>query len=209
MATPNDSIAVTPGSGVNVATQLVGGVEIQNMIPTDANGHMVGSIPTWVAQTGLVANSGGGNVTKLDIFNAVGSGVILTVHGLFLIPSLAAVTGVGLSWSFDRTTSVGTGGTTLTPRPMDTANAALPAGVTARTAPTGGAAVNYTLLTPQSSSEETSPYAATAGSLNHLGIVGDDWLQEPTLREGQGFRVVQVTGSNIGQTNILVLFTVE
>lgn len=209
MTAPNDSIAVTPGTGATVATQLVGGKEYQAVIPTDPNGHMVGSLPTWVVQTGLQNNSGTANTIRLDMFNASGSGVIVTVHGLFLVPSLAAVTGVGLSWSFDRIGAIGTGGTALTPRPMDTANAALPAGVTVRRDSTGGATLAHTLLTPQSSSEETSPYAAQAGSLNHLGIVGDDWLQEPTMREGEGFRLVQVTSSNIGQTNIVVLFTVE
>lgn len=209
MAQANDSITVTPGSGATVATHLASGKEHQVVVLADSAGHLQGTLPTWVLATGLQANVNAARTTHVDLYNATGSGVLLVVHGIFLVPSLAAVTGVGLTWEVIRTTTVGTGGTTLTPRPMDTTNAALPAQVTARSKPTGGATTNYVLLYPSSSSEETSPYAGQASTLNHLGIIGDDWLQELVIREGEGLKVDQTTSSSVGSTNVVLVFTVE
>jgi hypothetical protein len=213
MAQPNDSVSITPGTGAVIATQVVSSKEFQAVIPTDSAGNMVGTVPTYVVQTGLISNGNAANRVAFDLFNASASAVV-TVHGLFLIPSLATVTGVGLAWELRRTQSVGTGGTTVTSIPMDTANGAHDAGITFRSIPTGGATNDATwggtpFLSPQTSSEETSPYATNASVLNHLGIVGDDWLQEPVFRPGQGFKCVTVTNAgNTGQTNIVVLFTV-
>lgn len=209
MAQANDSITVTPGSGATVATHLAAGKEHQVVLLADSAGHLQGTLPTWVVSTTLSANVNAARTTHVDLYNATGSGVVLVVHGIFIVPSLTAVTGVGLTWEVIRTSSVGTGGTTLTPRPMDTANAALPTQVTARSKPTGGATTNYALLYPNTSSEETIPYASLASTLNHLGVIGDDWLQELVIREGEGIKIDQTTASNVGSTNIVLVFTVE
>lgn len=208
MTLANDSILVTPGSGATVATHLVSSKEHQVVMLAEDSGHIVGTKPTWVVQTTNTANVAAASTVHFDLFNASGSGVILKVCAVFIIPTLTAVTGVGLTWTIDRTSAVGTGGTTLTPRPYDTANTSLPAQVTARSKPTGGATVNYVMFSPNSSSEETNPYASLSSKLNHIPRV-NDYQQEVVCREGEGIRVVQTTNSSVGSTNTLVVFKVE
>lgn len=208
MGLANDSILVTPGSGATVATHTISSKEHQVVIPADSVGHMAGSKATWVVQTGNTANVAAASTIHVDLFNATGSGVILRVVGIYIIPTLTAVTGVGMTWTIDRTNAVGTGGSTLTPRPMDTANTALPAQVTSRSKPTGGATTNYILLSPNGTSEETIPYASQAANLNHIPRV-NDWVQDLVCREGEGVKVVQTTNSSVGSTNTIFVFTVE
>lgn len=206
MTTANDSHV---SGSTTFATHLRGGKEYPVGMMADEAGHILGTVPTWVAAAPALTNVAAARTTHLDLFNAAGSGVVLSIHGVFIIPSLVAVTGVGLTWEIIRTSSVGTGGTTVTPRPMDTANPALPAGVTCRSKPTGGATTNYVLLYPNTSSEETSPYAGSASRLNHLGVIGDPVLQEVVLREGEGIKIDQTTNSSVGTTTLVVVFTVE
>jgi hypothetical protein len=178
-------------------------------VVTGVIGILYGELPTWIVQTGAAVNVAAASTVHFDLFNAAGSGVILKVRSLLIVPTLTAVTGVGLTWSIDRTSAVGTGGTALTPRPADTANTALPAQVTARSKPAGGATLNYILRSNVSSSEETSMYAGSASQLNHLNPFNLEIAQPITCREGEGIRVVQTTSSSVGSTNILCLFTVE
>lgn len=208
MALPGDSITVTPGAGATVATEQVSSKEYQVMMEADRSGHIKGSKPTWTVASQNSANVAAARTTHFDLFNASGSGVVLRVLGVYIIPTLAAVTGVGLTWEIIRTSAVGTGGTTRTPVKFDTGNASLPAGVTARSKPTGGATSGDTLYYPNGSSEETSPYAGMASILNHLPQVGPD-AQALVLREGEGLKVDQTTNSSVGSTNVVVVFTVE
>lgn len=208
MGLANDSVAITPGSGATVATHAAGSKEHQVTMEADASGHIKGSKPTWTVASQNSANVAAARTTHFDLFNASGSGVILRVLGVYIIPTLAAVTGVGLTWEVLRTTSVGTAGTGRTPVKHDTANSALPGGVTARSKPTGGAASGDTLYYVNASSEETSPYAGLASILNHLPQVGPD-AQALVLREGEGLKVDQTTNSSVGSTNVVVVFTVE
>lgn len=209
MGLADSSIAVTAGSGETVATSTISGKKHQVVMLADVAGYIQGSKPTWVVQGGNTANVAAATTTHLDLFNASGSGVVLTLEALFIIPTLAAVTGVGLTWNVVRTSAVGTGGSTLTPRPMDTSNTALPAQVTARVKPTGGATTNYTLISPNTSSEETSPYAGQASVLNHLGGLYSPWLQGIICREGEGVKIDQTTNSSVGSTNTVIVFSVQ
>lgn len=170
---------------------------------------IAGDTPTWVVNTGNSVNVAAASTVHFDLFNASGSGVLIKVRSVLIIPTLVAVVGVGLTWTIDRTSAVGTGGSTLTPRPLDTTNDALPAQVTARSKPTGGATSSYTMFNVNSSSEETTPYAGMASILNHLRSIHETLMQPVVLREGEGLRVTQTTSSNIGSTNIQAAFTVE
>ena len=207
MSISNDSIAVTEGSGTLVATQLVGTKEYQVVMIADSNGHFEKTTPTWIYASGNSANVAAARTTHFDLFNAVGSGQIITIEALYIIPTLAAVTGVGLTWELIRTTTVGSGGVTLTGRAFDTTNTALNANVTARSKPTGGASTGYIHQYINSSSEETTPYAGMASILNHIPTVCAR-LQGLTLREGQGIKIDQTTSSAVGSTNIQVIFTI-
>lgn len=211
MALSNDAIDVTPGTGAVVATYTVAAKEHQMVMITDKSGHIIGSKDTWVVNTGNTAHVAAARTTLIDLFNASGSGKILRVTGIYVIPALAAVTGVGQTYEVIRTSAVGTGGSTATPQTFDTDNTALPGQVTARTKPTGGATTSATLLFLNGSSEETSTYAAMASQLNHIPNGGDFGIAETCLilREGQGVKVDQTTNSSVGNVNVCVVFTVE
>ena len=207
MSQSNDSISVTPGTGATVATHLVNAKEYQVVMIADSNGHFEKTTPTWIFASGNSANVAATRTTHFDMFNASGSGKIITIEGIYIIPTLAAVTGVGLTWEIIRTSAIGTGGTSLTGRPFDTTNTALGANVTARSKPTGGATTNYILMYPNTSSEETIAYASMASILNHMPNVCAR-LQSITLREGEGIKIDQTTSSAVGSTNIQIVFTI-
>lgn len=206
MTQANDSILVTPGSGATVATHLVNSKEHQVVMLAGSSGNIYGTADTFIAATGNSANVAAARTTHFDLFNASGSGKIIEVVGLFIIPTLVAVTGVGLTWELIKTSAVGTGGTTLTPRSMDSTNAALPAGVTARSKPTGGATTNFILSYQNTSSEETNPYAGMASILNHLTFSQMLDAQSIILREGEGLKLDQTTNSAVGSTNVQLIF---
>jgi len=206
MTQANDSVLVTPGSGATIATHLVNSKEHQVVMLAGAQGNIYGTADTFIAATGNSANVAAARTTHFDLFNASGSGKILEVVGLLIIPTLTAVTGIGMTWELIKTSAVGTGGTAVTPRAMDSANAALPAGITARSKPTGGATTNFVLSYPNTSSEETSPYAGMASILNHLAMTTMLDVQPLTLREGEGIKLDQTTNSAVGSTNIQVVF---
>lgn len=211
MSLANDSILVTPGSGATVATELVGGKEHQVMMLADKTGNILGSKDTYIARTGNTIHVAAARTTLFDIFNASGSGKIMRVTGVYIIPALAAVTGVGQTYEVIRTSAVGTGGTAITPEKFDSANAAVPAQITARTKPTGGATTSATLQLVNGSSEETTPYASMASVLNHVPMGGVlspaevGWV----VREGEGLKIDQTTNSAVGNVNIQIVFTLE
>lgn len=97
MTLPNDSILVTPGSGATVATHAVSSKEYQAVVVADANGHIYGTAETFIVATGNSANVAAARTTHFDLFNASGSGKIIEVVGLYIIPTLTAVAGVGLT----------------------------------------------------------------------------------------------------------------
>lgn len=220
MGLPNDSVLITPGAGATIATHLLGGKEYQVVLLADAEGHIVGSIPTYLWTT---PNAVGG-VDKLhaDLFNAVGSGKIVAVRGIWVIAKLdVAVTGaVAIRVDLYRTSAVGTGGTAAayksatrdvaggTITPMDTTNAALPAQITARHLPTSGATISEWILPSQSPTEESATSMAYIGQYQNIMPVlfmGQKWA----LREGQGMLLKQGPVAGVGNVGFLIAFTVE
>lgn len=207
MTVANNSVTVTPGTGETIATHSVGAKEYQVVMCANESGHIDGSAPTWIIQTTNLANVAASRTTFIDIFNATGSGQIIEIKGIYIIPTLAAVTGVGLTWEIIKTSAVGPGGTTLTARSFDSTNTALNANITSRSKPTGGATTDFLLLSPNTSSEETIPYASLASMLNHVPYFGNG--QGIYLRENQGLKIDQTTSSSVGSTNIIIVFIVE
>ncbi len=114
----------------------------------------------WIVETTNQVNVAAARTTHADLFNAVGSGKLIRVLGVYIVPTLTAVTGIGLTWEIIRTSDVGTGGTGITPVPYDSASAALPAQITARKKPAGGATTSVVWLQTNTSSEETIPYVS-------------------------------------------------
>lgn len=205
MATANDSVTVTPGSGATIATHLAASKEHQVTMRARPSGQLEGTEDIFFASTGNTAHVAAARTTLFDMFNAVGSGVTLRVRGIYIIPAQAAVTGVGQTYEIIRTSAVGTGGSTVTPVRRDsTGGSALSGSVTARTKPTGGATTAATLLFVNGSSEETTPYVGLASQINHVPAGC-----ELVLNPGEGIKVDQTTNSSVGNLNVLVVFSQE
>jgi len=160
---------------------------------------------TYYFQSGYVALAQ--NKVFFDLFNASGSGKKVYLGPVYFQKNFAAVTGVQFQMDLYRTTSVGTGGTTLTPLKTDTQFPALPAQITARHAPTGGAAAGDMIRQMFYHSEETNQAAAMAEFL-------PSWLtfwRQPVgilLREGEGAAFKQITATTAGTYNVWIAFTV-
>lgn len=218
MTQSNDSIVVTPGAGATVATHNPGdGKEYQVVMVADDSGHLQQTLPTysWWVPSAVV----GASKLYADIFNAVGSGKIIEVRGIWAITDTdTAVSGaLGIEIMLLRTSAVGTGGTaptynggsvdtTGTIIPLDTNNAALPAQVTARALPTGGATIAAFYWAQWVAGEEAATSMAYMTSFQNLLPVAT-MTQRITLREGQGLLIKQGTVAATGRVAFLVLFT--
>lgn len=161
----------------------------------------------------------GANKVYFDVFNATGSGVTLRVLSAWAFVNLdAAVTGtVGIRLHLTRTTAVGTGGTTINADDTSLTNATfaradpslanLPAQVTGRLAPTGGATAGALYGIRQVFTEETNAGTAIAAALGaeFVRAEGSDML----IPANSGFRIVQGTVASVGSVGFEVNFTVE
>lgn len=220
MTTANDSVDVTPGAGATVATHLVGGKEYQVVMIANDDGHIQRTAPTYMYSTPAAAVG----ISKLyfDIFNATGSGKSIKIKGIWAIPKTdATVTGaVAIRVDLYRTSTVGTGGTahsyqSATPDvaggnicPMDTGNAALPAQVTARWLPAGGAAISVWLFPTYSLGEESPTSMAYISQYQNL-VPTTVFAQDLVIPENTGILVKQGTVASAGTIGFLVLFTLE
>jgi len=212
MTLAGDSILVTPGSGATVATHTVSSKEHQVMMRADAAGHIIGTKPIFLLNIPEQVCVAAASTVHWDLFNADASAVIRVLSIKQRSSITTAVTGVAMNWVLSRTTAVGTGGSTLTPNPLDTSNTALDADVTARSKPTGGATAGTTLLNYSMHSEETN--AGNYQIVTNLGVELVPWwaTQDGSgirLGQNQGVRVEQTTNSAAGNFGWVVVFTQE
>lgn len=214
-----DSILVTPGSGATVATHTVSSKEHQVVMVASESGHILKSLPSysWWVPTAAV----GAGKLYADLFNASGSGKIINIHGIWcIVDTDTGLTGaLGIQIMLLRTSAVGTGGTaptynggsaetTGTIVPFDTANAALPAQITARALPTGGATIAAFWWSQFVVGEEAATSMAYIASFQNMIPVGLN-IQELTLREGQGILYKQGPVAATGNVSFLTVFTLE
>jgi hypothetical protein len=205
MSLAGDSIPVTPGLGEEIAVHTAGGKQHQVMMLAHSSGHIKGTIPTYYYWSTF--DAGAANEVLIDLFNATGSGIVIKIRKLFVHHNQSVVTGVPFLYDVIKTSAVGTGGTVITGRPVDSANAAIPAQVTCRHAATGGATTNFTLFGFAVDTEETRPGTSIAAMINWMPE-GED-VQEVVLREGEGLKVVQTTASTVGVMACLLVVTME
>lgn len=201
----NDSILVTPGTGATVATHAAGGKEHQVVMLADVAGHIIGSRDEFLCWFTPATNAA--NRSVADLFNADAT-IIVRVRGIWIVPTLTAITGVNIGWDINRTSAVGTGGTTETPRPLDTTQAALDADITARSGATGGATLVYKYLSAYCLNDETNAGAGILAYQNQLPTFGDR-IAEIVLRQNQGIQVKQAVTATVGLTGALIHFVVE
>jgi hypothetical protein len=201
----------TPGTGLDLAAQEISSKVHLLGIQADADGHMAHTSAVFYAATGNTAHVAASRTTLFDLFNADAT-LKVDILGVYIIPALAAVTGVGQTYEIIRTSAVGTGGTSITPGKIDSAQAALDSDITCRTKPSGGAttdATNPLTIFCNGSSEETIPYASQASRLNHVASLTENILGKPIrLNQNEGIKVDQTTNSSVGNVCIAVVFRV-
>lgn len=147
-----------------------------------------------------------------DLFNASGSNKTMIVTAIYGVPKgdVAVVGAVSIRVDVFRTSAVGTGGTTATSDgsasnagtivKIDTGDSAVPAEITARKEPTGGATADDWLSTAHLFSEETN----TALYL----LQNQDILRSRpiVIRQGQGVSVVQGSVASVNNYSFIVDF---
>lgn len=213
-----DNVAITAGAGTSIASDDVGGVQYQRVkvafgadgVATDAHNDnpfpvIERGIPTYFFSSALAAGAAG--KIYIDLFNATGSGKIAKLRGLYVISNSAAVTGVPVQWTLARTTAVGTGGTTLTAGVADLSDPAIPAQVTARHAPTGGATTGGALFDFWNSSEETTAANGISSTINW--VIAAAGITPITFRETQGVKLTHVTSTTAGSWMVTAAVTLE
>ena len=215
MTQANDSVLVTPGSGATIATHLANTKEYQVIIQAGDDGHILGSKPIYWYSIAEQVHVAAASTIHWDLFNADATGLVVRVLSIRQRPSITtAVTGVAFSWTFQRTSAVGTGGSAQTVRLADLSQTALDADITCRSKPTGGATPGTSLRTYSVHSEETNVGVVAIASQGGLELV--PFGASPSyqnfglvLRQNQGLSVTQTTNSAAGNTGWDILFTVE
>jgi hypothetical protein len=168
----------------------------------------LGAAETWVAYADAVVFAQ--NKHHLSLLNAAGSGKVVRVKKLFAVNlQTGTITGVVVRFDIKKITAHSSG-TSVTPQPMDDNNAALPAGVTART---GATVTEGALLYPwvtQNDEETAVPGFSKAMFQQSVNIIPEGAeTQEHVLREGRGLTVKQITSAAVGSYGWLMVFTVE
>ena len=188
----------------------------QVVMLAEDSGHIVGTKDIFLYNIPSQVHVAGANTVHWDLFNASATKLV-RVLSIRQIPNITtAVVGVVFDWYLGRTTAIGTAGTAQTAWLPDLSQTALPAGITCRSKPTGGADAGVTLLNYSISSEETNAATIQVASWGGLELVPpsltDIGMLKPRgilLRENQGIRIVQVTNSAAGNTGWFIAFSVE
>jgi len=178
-------------------------------------------VDTYVAFAPPVSAVG---VSKLhfDFFNATGTGKKAYVHSLNFFSNLdvAAVGAVAMRIDLFRSTAIGTAGTAFateattaarTIARLDPAMTALPAGVTMREAPTGGATAGAYLGSIYTMPEEASTSMGFITQMHNM-VPGGGYgshLPNLTVPENAGLRITQGPVASVGTVGMFMLFTLR
>jgi len=157
----------------------------------------------------------GASKLYLDLYNSFSSGHVVIINSIYIRPvSDVAVTGVvSARFNLLRTATVATSGQTIgysstsetaaTIYPLDSRQAPIPSGITARTLPVGGATVTARVGTTFSFPEETSPAVTLS---QHLDVLKADKL---VLNPNEGLLIKQGSVASVGSFEIEIHFSVE
>lgn len=203
-----DSITVTDqASGVEHATKIVSSKHHPVVMLADPDGQLHNSRDEWFVWFTPTTNSATREVGEL--FNADATAIV-RVRGVWIVPTVTAITGVNVSTAMNQITSVGTtGSTVMTPRPLDSSAAALDADITARFGSTAGAALGFQWLINYHFNEETNAGLMLMQHQNLLPSSIGSRVAEIVLRQNQGLQLKHVAGGTVGLTGALMYFTVE
>jgi hypothetical protein len=215
MTQANDSILVTPGSGATVATHLANSKEHQVVMLADELGVIYGSRPVYCANLPSSVFVNSANTVHFDLFNADAALRVRVMHCIVVPDMVTAVaTGVATSWKLARTTSAGTGGSAITPWPINTDTAVIPAldaDITCRQKPTGGASEGTILRNWTQHGEETNTGTIVAAALGGFDLIPQVVRDHGgiVLNQNQGIRGVQITSTALGNTGFFIVFAVD
>jgi hypothetical protein len=226
-----DNVSVTAGVGTVIASDDISSVQYQRIKliqgadgVNDGDVALANPLPVAIRSKNagytvfIPAGAAGANKVFMDLFNATGSGKTLRVKSVRAIKDgSVAVTGtLSVKLYLTRTTAVGTGGTAATENgttltapaisELDTSSAALPAQVTARQAPGGGATAGAIISERAVFPEETN--ASTYDHVEFLTPVAEA-VQPLVIRENEGLRIVQGSVASVGNIGFSILFEME
>lgn len=206
--------SATAVGGDAIATFAESSKEHQVVMLAGTDGHIYGSRPIYVFNIASQVHVAAASTVHWDLFNA-DAALLVRVISIRQKPDIVtAVTGAAFSWTFARTTAVGTGGSAQTAWLPDTSQTGLDADITCRSKPTGGATPGTTLETYQIHGEETNAGTIAIAAQGGRELVPNG-LYLPfsergiLLRQNQGLSVTQTTNSNAGNTGWTIVFTVE
>lgn len=168
-----------------------------------------GALPTYYALADAVAFAA--SKSMISLYNAAGSGKLVVLKKLYLINlQLAAVTGVAVRQDLRRFSAVHSAGTLVTPVSNDTANAAIPAGITVRTGATitqGSLLFPLTFANDEVGATQAFPSVQLQAGINWLPEGNE--VQEVRLREGEGINVQNITSTTVGSFAYMFVFTLD
>ncbi|MCW4048046.1 MAG: hypothetical protein NWE99_10900 [Candidatus Bathyarchaeota archaeon] len=170
-------------------------------------------------QTYIVCNSTAQahaqNKHFISLFNGSGSGKKLVIKDIrWKNAQLAAITNpTAIQIDIKRITAQGSGGTSLTPQKLDSANTNVPAQITALEAPTTAPTEDVALIPLYANQEEVQVASEWAHTLLPLFGRGTrkSQCQQIVLREGEGITIKEISaeGSPAGASSFQIIFTLE
>lgn len=203
MSLPGSSETVTTG-GI-IATQTVASKEYQVVMQARSDGHVIGSRPDYLVNFPAATNTATRELG--EIFNASAS-LVIRVRGIWIIPTQTAITGAQMAWDVNKISAVGTTGlSTVTPRPLDSANTVTLTSVTFGHSSTAGGTLNHLWFPIFLFNEETAAPNGLIAYMNQLPVLGDT-VCEVVLRQNEGIQVKSTVGA-VGLTGCMMQFTVD
>src|SRR5438045_3862715 len=186
------------------------------MMSADATGHLAATKPTYGLYIPNITNAA--NLYHWELFNGAGSGLTVTVFGIWPRPATdVAVTGlVSARYDFFKTSALASGGSATTYESastlsanfwrFDSSDAAMTSQVTCKTVLTSITTSFYmfhTYVMP----EETNA-ASVLAQANNL-IPGGTYSKKLTLRQGEGIAIRQGPVASVGATGWLLALTTD
>lgn len=168
---------------------------------------VAGALPTFYAYFAPTISAS--NKVIAAIWNGNATEVVKLRKGFLIQSTAAAVTGVQVQFDAIRRSTSHSGGTTVTPVAVDTADT-LPSSITcASGGPTAGtsAATYFSYFTNNDENLLGSTTNQTLLQMNSIIPEGPE-IKEITLRPSQGFTITHVTNSTITSWGFLMVFTV-
>lgn len=151
----------------------------------------------------IPASAAGAAKVFFDLFNAE-TDYVATVSKVTpeVSGSVAVIGTLAVDLTAQRTSAIGTGGAAATPVKLDTLLPNIPANITVRSAPTGGATAAGAVGFASLFTEETNAGTYLSSLVNLLPA-------PVVLRANEGLSVVQGAVASVGNVAFIIVFSVE